>query len=157
MNRDEKNAEGLSVPGIDRAKGASAFLMRSKLANCFAPVNGGGVNRRPVAILSAEIVLWILAVLVVFFCADWIGRGPFDLGKISLLGYIVWRVSIPVLVHYGFRLIATLGMIVELGLWPGFCRYGMPWDGYLALCGTHLLPLVLLWLPMSNRWIRGRK
>ena len=156
MNRDEKNAEGLSVPGIDRTKGASAFLTRRKIANRFASVNGGEVDRRPVSILSAEIVLWLLAVLVVLFCAGWIGRGPFDLAKISLLGYIVWRVSLPVLVHSGFRLIATLGMIVELGLWPGFCRYGMPWDGHLALCGTHLLPLVLLWLPPSIRWSARR-
>ena len=156
MNRDEKNAEGLSVPGIDRTKGASAFLTRSKIANRFASVNGGELDRRPVSILSAEIVLWLLAVLVVLFCADWIGRGPFDLAKISLLSYIVWRVSLPVLVHYGFRLIATLGMIVELGLWPGFCRYGIPWDGHLALCGTHLLPLVLLWLPPSIRWSARR-
>ena len=45
MNRDEKNAEGLSVPGIDRTKGASAFLTRRKIANRFASVNGGGTGR----------------------------------------------------------------------------------------------------------------
>ena len=69
MNCDEKNAEGLSVPDIDRTKGASAFSTRGKLANWFASVNGDGLGRRLRVLRFFVIVATGLFLCPAFLCS----------------------------------------------------------------------------------------
>ena len=71
---------------------------------------------------------------------------------IPSLAFLAWRMVLPVLVHCGLRLVVTLGVVMELVLYPGFYRYALTWDLHLAIFGVCLLPLVLLWLPPSIRW-----
>ena len=108
--------------------------------------------------IAAEAVSWPLAVLAVFLCGDWLrGRDSFEIGMIPSLAFFAWRMVLPVLVHCGLRLVVTLGVVIELALYPGFYRYALTWELHLAIFGVCLLPLVLLWLPPSIRWIRSRK
>ena len=118
--------------------------------------SGDGL-RRPVTMIAAEAVSWPLAVLAVFLCGDWLrGRDSFEIGMIPSLAFFAWRMVLPVLVHCGLRLVVTLGVVIELALYPGFYRYALTWELHLAIFGVCLLPLVLLWLPPSIRWSARR-
>ena len=172
MNRDEKNAEGLSVPGIDRTKGASAFSTRGKLANRFASVNGGGLNHRPVAMFAAEALTWLGTVLA----ASCLATGLLGVANAnhtervilnSIWGFITaYHAVLALTVHFGFRkavvimsacgwlswIVCSLAISGESG-----CRISDCFALELALAVLFLLPCVLMYLPQSGRWLRSRR
>ena len=172
MNRDEKNAEGLSVPGIDRTKGASAFSAQGKLANWFASVNGGALNHRPVAMFAAEALTWLGTMLAASLLATgllgWANANHSERVILnSIWGFITaYHAVLALTVHFGFRkavvimsacgwlswLACVLGISSEMG-----CRISDCFVLELALAVLFLLPCVLMYLPQSGRWLRSRR